>query len=476
MGAGPGDPGLITRRGAKLLRFADAVVVDRLVDPEALAEVPPGCEIHPVGKMPGGPAWSQGAINDLLVELGGRLDIVVRLKGGDSFVFGRGAEEIAALATAGIEWQVVPGVSSVYAAPSVAGISLTERGVSASVTVVTGHEDPAKSGGEVEWSAIANTGGTLVIVMGVSRWSAIAQALANAGRPGSTPVAAIMDATWPDQSVVHATLDTLDPATLHSPCTLVVGDVADRSLVADPHPAPLVVSTRPEGSGGELADRLEAAGMRPAHVPVIEFEPADAAAVRSAVASLNDGDWVVATSRQGARAVLNALHDVRDLAGIRLAALGEASAAPWRQRGLVVDLVPPEASGAGLVDAFPVAERDGGRALLVTSDLARPVVPDGLRTKGWAVTQCLGYRTTGLDLSDEDAAALRRAAVVIVASPSAWAQVAPHLGHSGPAVVCIGETTAAAVRADRANLAVEVAESTDDLALFRAVRRALNAS
>jgi uroporphyrinogen III methyltransferase / synthase len=229
VGAGPGDPGLMTVRGLGLLRAAEAVVYDRLVAPALLHEAPPAAERVYVGKRAGAHEVSQPEINAILVALARRGLQVVRLKGGDPFVFGRGGEEAAALAAAGIFCEVVPGVSAALAAPAAAGIPVTHRGVAASFAVITGHEDPAKGEPAVDWHALAHAVDTLVVLMGTESLPGIARTLIARGRPGDTPVALIHRGTTPEQETLISTLDALaalpGPVPLPPPVTAVIGDV-----------------------------------------------------------------------------------------------------------------------------------------------------------------------------------------------------------------------------------------------------------
>ena len=229
VGAGPGDPGLLTRRGAELLGRADVVVHDRLIDPELLALAPSGAELIDVGKAPGA-SPAQAGITTLLIQLGRTGRQVVRLKGGDPFVFGRGGEEAEALGHAGIEFEVVPGVSSAFAAPAAAGIPVTHRGLATSVTVVTGHVgDPSAPGG-VDWESLGRAGGTLVVMMGMSERAMIADELLSSGRPATTPVAVVHWATTARQRVVRTTLAGLTDVALPAPSVIVVGPVAGLDL------------------------------------------------------------------------------------------------------------------------------------------------------------------------------------------------------------------------------------------------------
>jgi uroporphyrin-III C-methyltransferase len=229
VGAGPGDPGLLTVRGAALLRRAEVVVHDRLIDPELLALAPADAELIDVGKGPGA-SGSQSEITDQLIELGRAGRRVVRLKGGDPFVFGRGGEEAEALRRAGVEYEVVPGVSSAFAAPAAAGIPVTHRGLATSVTVVTGQVGDSTATGAVDWHSLGRTGGTLVILMGMSVRERIAADLIASGRDAATPVAVVHWGTTARQTVVRSTLGGLAAVDLPAPSVIVVGPVADLDL------------------------------------------------------------------------------------------------------------------------------------------------------------------------------------------------------------------------------------------------------
>ncbi len=241
VGAGPGDPGLLTVRAVELLRRADVVIHDRLVSAEILDLVPPWAELIDVGKRPGGPAEAQARIHDLLIERGRRYDCVVRLKGGDPFVFGRGGEEALQLRVAGIDVEAVPGVTSAIAAPAAAGIPVTMRGVSSGFTVVTAHNDPACDQ-TLDWDALARAGTTLVILMGAARTGSIAERLINGGMDRSVPAAVIQAAGTPAERVMRSTLSGLPDLEVHNPATIVVGAVASRSVLAAPPGEPILLT------------------------------------------------------------------------------------------------------------------------------------------------------------------------------------------------------------------------------------------
>jgi len=227
VGAGPGGAGLLTLRAAEVLRSAEVVVVDRLVSSDVVA-MAAAAEVVSVGKSADGPSTEQAGINDLLVDLGRRHGSVVRLKGGDPFLFGRGGEEAMALSAAGVDWEVVPGVSSALSVPALSGFPVTHRSVSASVTVVAGHRAPGN--GDVDWGALARVGGTIVVLMGVRRRAAIARSLIEGGMPGSTPVALCRAVGWAEEEVRTTTIALLGSVPAEPPCTIVIGPVVGLSL------------------------------------------------------------------------------------------------------------------------------------------------------------------------------------------------------------------------------------------------------
>src|SRR5581483_6124906 len=396
---------------------------------------------------------------------------VVRLKGGDPFVFARGGEEAAALAEAGVPFEVVPGITSAIAVPAYAGIPLTLRHSSTSFTVVTGHEDPsAGEDGSVDWDAIGRAGGTIVVLMGVARIRHIAQRLLDAGRPPDTPVAAITWGTRPEQHTVRATLATIADPPLQAPATIVIGDVAALDLAwfeRRPLFGRTVVVTRAQEQAGALAARLEAAGATVIELPVIRVEDPDdeGAALRAAAARLHDYAWVVLTSANGARRFLSVLRDARDLGGVRVAAIGPGTADALAAGNIRADLVPPEYVAESLVEVFPDAPTGvRGRVLLARAASAREVLPDGLRAKGWDVDVVAAYRTETADPGAELLDACVSADVVTFTSSSTVERFLELAGADRvpPVVACIGPITAATARAHGLPVAVEAAEHTID--------------
>jgi uroporphyrinogen III methyltransferase/synthase len=453
VGAGPGDPGLLTVRGAELLARAEVVVYDRLSVAALLDLAPPGAERISVAKSAGRAVMPQGDINDLLVERGLAGQEVVRLKGGDPFVFARGGEEAAALAGAGVPYEVVPGITSAIAAPAYAGIPVTLRHSSTSFTVVTGHEDPDK-GGELDWDAVARLGGTIVVLMGVGRLPQIVARLLAAGLAPDTPAAAVRWGTRPEQHTVRATLATIAEQDLKAPSVIVIGAVAATDLdwfESRPLFGKKVVVTRPAHQASALTAPLRAAGAEPVAVPTIEIvDPDDeGAALRAALATLDDVAWVVLTSANGAARFCEALRDGRDLAGVHLAAIGPGTADELARHHLVADLVPERFIAESLLEAFPLPHDDQRRKVVVArAAVAREVLPDGLRSMGWEVEVVPVYRTVPAVPTEAQRDEVRDADVVTFTSASTVDQWVAAFGAEvvPPVVACIGPITADAAR------------------------------
>jgi uroporphyrinogen III methyltransferase/synthase len=464
VGAGPGDPGLLTRRGAQLLARADVVVHDRLSAAELLDLAPAHAERIDVGKAPRSHRMVQEEISALLVERGRRGQCVVRLKGGDPFVFARGSEEAQALADAGVPFEVVPGVTSALAVPAYAGIPVTQRFSSTSFTVVTGHEDPASGEGTVDWEAVARVGGTIVILMGVGRWPQIAERLAAGGLAPDTPAAAVRWGSRPDQHTVRATLATLADHELAAPSVIVVGAVAaedHRWFESRPLFGRTVVVTRARAQASELVGRLAELGATVVEAPTIEIgDPADGgAALRSAMADLGSYDWLVLTSPNGVHRTFAHVPDARVLGSVRVAAIGPGTAEALAGYRVVADLVPDAYVAEGLLEAFPAPPPGGGRVLLSRAAVARDVLPDGLRDAGWHVEVVAAYATRPVAdaavLADQVAAA---DAVTFTSSSTVTNFCDAFGAERAPAtVVSIGPITTATAR--RAGL--EVAEQAD---------------
>lgn len=408
VGAGPGDPRLLTIRGAELLAIADFVVYDALVHPAILGRAPETAGREYVGKRGGESSRSQESITALLVELAGRHDVVVRLKGGDPFVFGRGGEEAEALAAAGVSFEVVPGVTAGVAGPAYAGIPVTYRGVSANVTFVTGHEDPAKDGGGLDWARIARAGGTLVLYMGVRRMQENLERLVAAGRPADTPAAVIEWATYPRQRTVTGTLANLAAsaraAAIESPALVIVGEVVSlRDRLAWFESRPLhgkrILVTRSRGQASRFAGELEALGAEVMEFPTIRIAPAaDVEPLRAAIRAVGEFDWIVFTSVNAVEHFWLELQacgrDARALSGVSLCAIGPATAAALELHGVHADLVPTESVSEAVADALSTqVDLSGSRVLLPRAEIAREALPRLLGDRGAIVSDVAAYRT-----------------------------------------------------------------------------------
>ena len=457
VGAGPGDPGLLTVRGAEVLGRADVVVYDRLSVGSLLDLAPAGAERVSVGKTPGQASTPQDEINALLIERGKAGQSVVRLKGGDPFVFARGGEEAAALADAGVPFEVVPGVTSAVAVPAYAGIPVTHRGLSTSFTVVTGHEDPWAAT-ETDWDAVARVGGTIVVLMGAATRAAIAERLLRAGLAPDTPVASVQWGTRPAQRTVRTTLGGLGDADVGAPATIVIGPVAAMD-VAWFERRPLfgrrIVVTRAREQASNLVERLHDLGAETVELPAIELvPPADGgASLRAAAARVHEYDWVIFTSANAVTRFLSLLRDARALGRARVAAIGPGTAESLATANVVADLVPERFVAESLLEAFPPG---AGRVLLPRAAVARDALPDGLRARGWHVDAVEAYRTVTVAPVPEAVAAARAAAAITFTSSSTVTNYLEAAGRDAvpPVVACIGPVTAATARA--AGLAVTI--------------------
>jgi uroporphyrinogen III methyltransferase/synthase len=408
IGAGPGDPGLMTMRGAEIVKQATIVFFDRLVGDEVFALVSPEAELVDVGKGPTAGGKSQRRTNELLIEAAKANHIVARLKGGDPFVFGRGGEEALDCVDAGIPFEIVPGVTSAIAGPAYAGIPVTHRGVSTNVCIVTGHgaEDAEP---DVDWQSLGKGAGTLVVLMGVGRINRIVTRLIEAGRDPKTPVALVRNGTRPDQETLVSTLEEVAGEVARrkfgSPAAFIVGEcVRLRDQLAWFETRPLfgrsVIVTRPAGEAEELNAKLRAAGAQVAHCPTIRVEPKrDDPAVARAIDALPEFDWLVLTSVNGVRCFFDALEragkDARALAGLRVAVVGSKTGAALSDRGVRPDLAPETFTQEGVLEAM--GDVAGQRILLARAALARNVLPDTLTLRGADVEIVTLYDTVADD-------------------------------------------------------------------------------
>ncbi|HEV2993006.1 MAG TPA: uroporphyrinogen-III C-methyltransferase, partial [Acidimicrobiia bacterium] len=468
-------PDLLTLRAVQRLQAADVVVHDRLVSQAVLEHAPPTAERIDVGKTPGGGGATQADINALLVRLGREAKRVVRLKGGDPFVFGRGGEEAEALRAAGVAFEVVPGVTSALAAPAYAGIPVTHRGLARAVTIVTGHEDPTQEVAGVDWAALARAGGTLVILMGASRIDAIAAALRAGGLPGDTPVAAVQRGTRPDQATLRATLATIGDAAPAAPAAIVVGPVAALDLAwfeQRPLFGRTVVVTRAREQASGLRATLETLGAAVAELPAIVIEP-----LAVTLPDLSRFAWLVLTSANGVEALFAALRaagrDARALAGVRVAVIGPGTAAALDAHGVRADLLPERFVAEALLDAFPAPSQPGEAVLVARAAQARDVLPDGLGARGYTVEVLPLYATRPAPPDDEVVAALRagRVDAVTFTSSSTVTNFCDAVGplEHPPLVVSIGPVTSATARERGLHVDAEASEHTIDGLVARLV-------
>jgi len=408
VGAGPGDPGLLTLRGAEILRRADVVVHDALINPVLLRLTPPGAEIIDAGKRRRDHTLSQDQIHEILRDRATAGKAVVRLKGGDPYVFGRGGEEAEQLADAGIPFEVVPGVSSFSAVPASAGIPLTHRDHASAFTVVTGHEDPTRTEAAIDWQQIARTHGTKVILMGLGQLEVSTRALIAGGQSPTTPVALIRWGTTGSQQTLEGTLDNIalraTEAGFTPPVIAVVGDVVRlRSRLNWFEQRPMfgsrIVVTRSREQAGELARQLGELGADVLEIPTIRIQPPQARQpMVEALSSIGEYDWIVFTSPNGVTAffegLLVAFDDIRALGNARIAAVGPATAARIREYRLRVDAMPEKFVGKAVAKAISDQETlENLRILLARAEVATRELYDELESHGAIVDDVAFYQT-----------------------------------------------------------------------------------
>jgi len=407
VGAGPGDPGLITVKGRECLAKADVVIYDYLAAPSLLKHASSHAELIYVGKKGGDHTLPQDEINALIVAKAREKKVVTRLKGGDPFVFGRGGEEAEVLAEAGIPFEIVPGVTSAVAAPAYAGIPLSHRRLTATIAFVTGHEDPKKEESGIDWAALARGIGTLVFFMGIKNLPHIVAELTRHGRPPQTPVALVRWGTTPQQVTVSGTLadivSRVKEAGLKAPAIIVVGDVVDlrqrlkwfekRALLGK-----RIAVTRSRDQASDLVKALSDLGAECLEFPTIEVvAPDDYAPLDQAIAELSTFDWVVFTSVNGVSWFFNRLFalgkDVRAVGHLRTAAIGPATAERLKSFGLSSDLVPEQFRAEAILAAFRQEAIQGRTILLPRAQEARQILPEELAAMGAAVREVAAYKT-----------------------------------------------------------------------------------
>ena len=415
VGAGPGDPKLLTLRGKECLAEADVVLYDYLANPVLLDYVPAEAERIYVGRRGRGRYQDQADVNRLIIERARSGKIVVRLKGGDPFVFGRGGEEAEAVAEAGLPFEVVPGVTSAIAVPAYAGIPVTHRTMASTVSFVAGHEDPGKGGATLDWPRLATADGTLVFLMGVKNLRSIVSNLLSEGKSGDTPVAVIRWGTKNTQQTVVGTLENIvgktADASIEPPALMVVGQVVRLRerlnwFEARPLFGKRILVTRAKEQAAELSNLLMARGAEPIECPMIQIQPPESwAELDAAVSNLSRYQWLVFTSVNGVRPFMERLRlqalDARALAGLRLCCIGPRTAEELIRYGLRPDLVPDEFQAEGMIRALTDAGVAGHDVLIPRAAVARELLPEQLTALGARVTVVTAYRTV-LPPADRD--------------------------------------------------------------------------
>ena len=473
VGAGPGDPGLVTVKALRCLEMAQVVVYDRLLDPSLLQAAPASAELIFVGKERGRQALTQEEINQVLVDRAGAGLVVVRLKGGDPFVFGRGGEEALALAQHGIPFQVVPGVTSPVSVAAYAGIPLTHRGIASTFTVVSGSEDPSKPESSIQWETLgetlARTGGTLVVLMGWAGMEPILGALRRGGMDASTPVALIQWGTWPQQRTVTGCLENIvlrgREAGLEPPIVAVIGEVVrlrDQLRWFDCRPlfGKRVLITRSRTQASSLRTLLDDLGAQTIELPTIQTDAlVDFKDLDAALARLGDFGWVIFASTNAVDAVFSRLEhtnnrrDARAFASARIGAIGPATAQALERRGLIADFVPANSVSESVVEELSDRDWTNVPVLLPGADIGRDVLAEGLAHLGAKVERVAAYHTVapnGIGVLAREI--LDRGIDVVTFSSSSTVRnlVGALNGEGSPLnssmIACIGPTTAASAR------------------------------
>jgi len=471
VGAGPGDPGLLTVRAVELIAAADVILYDRLIPREALRHARAGAELVYVGKQGGGPQMPQQEIDRLLVDHARAGRRVVRLKGGDPLVFGRGGEEALVLREAGVEFEIVPGVTAGVAAPAYAGIPVTHRDLASGVAFVTGHEDPDKPDTALDWAALARFPGTLVFYMGVRALARIAERLQAEGRPATEPVAVVERGTLPGQRTLLATLaDVAERAAaerIRAPAVTLVGPVAAlREELAWLERRPLhgrtVAVTRARAQASPLAARLRELGATVIEAPAIRT-----VSLEADVPDLGAYDALCVTSPNGVRELFARLlasgRDARSLAALHVAAMGPGTARAFREHGVAPDTVPARSVAEGMVEAL--ADVPLERLLLARARAGRDVLIDALRDRGVHVDVVALYETVPEPLDAEAVSAVAGADYVTFTSASTVRHLLSAAGAEaldGARLASIGPATSDELRSSGLEPDVEADPHTPD--------------
>ncbi len=472
VGAGPGDPGLLTLKGRECLEQAQVVLYDYLANPALLQYVPAGAERLYVGRRGRGQYQAQADINRVLIERARAGQIVVRLKGGDPFVFGRGGEEAEAVAAAGVDFEIVPGVTAAVGVPAYAGIPVTHRTLASTVTIVTGHEDPDKPGSVLDWPKLAGASGTLVFMMGMKTLPVIVDRLLKEGRPAGTPVAAIRWGSRAEQRTIVGTLSDIvskaEAARFEPPTVIVVGEVVrlrDQLNWFERRPlfGKRIVLTRPRHQAGEFSRALASYGAEPIEIPTIEIvPPVSWDAVDTAVGRLARYHWLIVTSANAVAPFFARLRiagkDARALAQLRICAIGPRTARELERCGVVPDVIPGQYQAEGILEVLKGIELKDRHVLIPRAEAAREILPEQLRDRGAHVDVVPVYRavppTAVLQALKEEFDG-RRIDVVTFTSSSTVRNFVELMGGVEPAgravansaVACIGPVTAETARA-----------------------------
>ena len=410
IGAGPGDPGLLTLRGRDCLAMADVVLYDYLAGERLLEIARPDAELYCLGRHGQGKLWKQPDINERIVEEAHAGKIVARLKGGDPNIFGRLGEEIEALVAANVPFEVVPGVTATVAAGAYAGVTVTHRDQSSCVAFITGQEKPGKDASAIDYAALANFPGTLVVYMGVTTVEHWSQALLRHGKPTDTPVVLVRRCSLPDQTTFDTTLgdvaEVLEPGKVRPPLIAIIGDVARRIEVSNwftrrPLFGKTVLVTRPRGQADAMADRLRDLGAEVLLQPVIEIRPPrDSSRLDGAIEQLADFSWIVFSSRNGVVAFFMRIRekglDARVFGAAKVATIGPATADALARYSLRADLHPKEYRAEALAEAL-ASDADGKRFLLVRASRGREVLAEQLTAAGGVVEQVVAYESVDVE-------------------------------------------------------------------------------
>jgi len=420
IGAGPGDPDLITLKGRECLKKADIIVYDYLVNESLLSLAHKDAEVIYVGKKSGHHTIPQKDINNLLITSAKKGLTVARLKGGDPFIFGRGGEEAMELSKAGIKFEIVPGVTSAVAAPAYAGIPLTHRNLASTVSFITGHEDPAKEESNIDWNALAQSSGTLVFLMGIANLDRIVKKLTALGKSPSTPAAVVGSGTMPNQRTVIGTLANIDQkvkdADLGAPGIIVVGNVVNMSeylnwFESRPLFGKEILVTRPQDQATGFVRTLSELGADCLLFPTINIiPPASWKELDKTIKNLSRYDWILFTSVNGVKYFFKRLHfvkkDTRDLQGIKIGAIGAGTAAALMDMGINPDLIPDKYWAEGVVEGLKGSLLNGKRVLLPRPVIARDYIPKKLTEMGAIVDVAEAYQTVKPEYSQDQLSTL----------------------------------------------------------------------